>query len=43
MNNLIDKPYLESVRQELSCYLAEWEAETPGNGKTDVVRSFNTT
>jgi arylsulfatase A-like enzyme len=41
VNNLIDKPHMESVRQELSRLLAEWEAKTPDDGKRDVVRSFN--
>ncbi|MHC4425280.1 MAG: sulfatase family protein [Planctomycetota bacterium] len=41
VNNLIDKPHMESVRQELGRFLAEWGAKTPDDGKRDIVRPFN--
>jgi arylsulfatase A-like enzyme len=40
VNNLIDDPYTQSVREELGRFLAKWETQTPDDGKRDVIRFF---
>ncbi len=40
VNNLIDKPYIKPVRDELTRFLTQWEARTPDDGKRDLIRSF---
>ena len=40
VNNLIDKPYIKHVREELARFLAQWQAPTPDDGKRDVIKSF---
>jgi hypothetical protein len=40
VNNLIDKPYYNSVREELERSLANWEKQTPDDGKRDAIRAF---
>jgi hypothetical protein len=41
VNNLIGKPYMKHVREELARFLARWEAQTPDDGKRDVIKSFD--
>jgi arylsulfatase A-like enzyme len=40
VNNLIDDPYKNRVREELGRLLAKWERQTPDDGKRGVMRSF---
>ncbi|MHC4120200.1 MAG: sulfatase family protein [Planctomycetota bacterium] len=40
VNNLINDPYKNRVRQELGRLLAEWERQTPDDGKREVTLSF---
>jgi arylsulfatase A-like enzyme len=40
VNNLINEPYMNDVREELDRFLAEWEARIPDDGKKEVAASF---
>jgi hypothetical protein len=35
VNNLIDQPSANHIRQDLERFLAQWQARTPDDGKSD--------